>query len=40
MLLDTTVFKAYDVRGLYPGEINERLTEQIGRAFVAHLKAR
>ena len=40
MLLDTTVFKAYDVRGLYPGEIDERLTEQIGRAFVAHLKAR
>jgi len=40
MLLDPTVFKAYDVRGLYPGEINERLAEQIGRAFVAYLNAR
>src|SRR5687768_2947943 len=31
------VFKAYDVRGLYPEEITERLFRQLGRAFVAHL---
>ena len=37
---DPRVFKAYDVRGLYPGEINERLAELIGRGFVAHLGAR
>lgn len=39
MLLDVNVFKAYDVRGLYPSEIDEQLTEHIGRAFVAHLEA-
>ena len=37
---DAGVFKAYDVRGLYPSQINEQLAELIGRAFVAHLGAR
>ena len=37
---DPKVFKAYDVRGLYPAEINEPLAEQIGRGFVAHLAAK
>ena len=27
------IFKAYDVRGIYPGEINEETALQIGRAF-------
>lgn len=27
------IFKAYDVRGVYPGEIDETIVEQIGRAF-------
>ncbi len=27
------IFKAYDVRGLYPSQLNEELAEQIGRAF-------
>ena len=27
------IFKAYDVRGIYPDEINEELMEKIGRAF-------
>ena len=40
MPFDPSVFKAYDVRGLYPGQINEALAEQIGRAFVAYLGAR
>ncbi|MBU21886.1 MAG: phosphomannomutase/phosphoglucomutase [Acidobacteria bacterium] len=34
------IFKAYDVRGVYPGEFNETAAEQIGRAFVAYLGAR
>lgn len=34
------MFKAYDVRGLYPSQINEPLAEQIARGFVAHLGAR
>ena len=37
---DPGVFKAYDVRGLYPGQINNQLAELIGRGFVAHLGAR
>jgi len=27
------IFKAYDVRGLYPGELNEAMAEKIGLAF-------
>ena len=38
MKIDPTIFKAYDVRGLYPGEINEEVARQIGRGFVAYLK--
>ena len=33
-------FKAYDVRGRFPGELNEDLAFKIGQAFVAFLKAR
>ena len=40
MTFDPGVFKAYDVRGLYPDQIDERLAELIGRGFVAHLGAR
>lgn len=28
------IFKAYDIRGLYPGELNEELAYKIARAFV------
>ncbi|HJZ61115.1 MAG TPA: phosphomannomutase/phosphoglucomutase [Miltoncostaeaceae bacterium] len=35
MTLDPAVFKAYDVRGLYPGEVDEDGAERIGRAFIA-----
>jgi len=31
------VFKAYEVRGLYPSEITEDLFRALGRAFVAYL---
>jgi len=34
------VFKAYDVRGQYPSEINEELAYKIGRAFVVFTKAK
>ena len=34
------IFKAYDVRGVYPTELDEAIFHQIGRAFVAYLKAR
>ena len=35
--INPDVFKAYDVRGLYPEEITEDLFRQLGRAFVAFL---
>ena len=35
-----TAFKAYDVRGRMPDEINERLARDIGRAYAAFVKAR
>ena len=34
------IFKAYDVRGVYPGEVNEEAARAIGAAFVAYLKAK
>src|SRR5204863_3322993 len=40
MSISTEIFKAYDIRGLYPGEVNEDAARQIGRAFVAYLQAR
>jgi phosphomannomutase len=39
-MINPSIFKAYDIRGIYPDEINEEVTRQIGRAFVAYLKAR
>jgi len=39
MKINPTIFKAYDIRGLYPGEITEDVARQIGRGFVAYLKA-
>ena len=40
MQINTSIFKAYDVRGLYPGEINETVARAIGRGFVAYLGAK
>ena len=33
------IFKAYDIRGLYPEQLNEAIAEKIGRAIVVFLKA-
>src|SRR3954469_22626821 len=38
-LINASIFKAYDVRGLYPQEVNEDAARLIGRGFVAYLKA-
>ena len=35
MTIDPSVFKAYDVRGVYPGEIDEEGAERVGSAFIA-----
>jgi len=35
--IDAGIFKAYDVRGIYPQQIDEEIAYRIGRAFVAFL---
>jgi phosphomannomutase len=39
-VLDPKVFKAYDVRGIYPTDLDERGAEAIGRAYVEVFKPR
>ncbi len=39
MQINPSIFKAYDIRGLYPGELNEETAEVIGRGFAAYLRA-
>jgi phosphomannomutase len=39
-LINPSIFKAYDVRGLYPQEVNEDAARLIGRGFVAFLNAK
>lgn len=34
------IFKAYDIRGIYPGQLNEDAAEKIGRAFVVFTGAK
>ena len=38
--IDPNIFKAYDIRGVYPDELNEETAKQIGRAFVDYLGAK
>ncbi len=40
MTINASIFKAYDVRGLYPSEVNEDAARLIGRGFVAYLGAK
>jgi len=35
--LDTSIFKSYDIRGIYSSQINEELAEKIGRAFAKYM---
>jgi phosphomannomutase len=37
--VSSSIFKAYDIRGLYPSEINEDAARLIGRAYVSYLNA-
>jgi len=39
-VLDPKVFKAYDVRGIYPDELDESGAEAIGRAYVEQFEPR
>ena len=40
MQINPEIFKAYDVRGVYPGEVDEDAARAIGAAFVVYLKAK
>ena len=37
-MLDPAVFKAYDVRGLYPSQLDEDGAYRVGRAYVEHFE--
>ncbi|MEC8841859.1 MAG: phosphomannomutase/phosphoglucomutase, partial [Candidatus Poribacteria bacterium] len=39
MQIDSNIFKAYDIRGIYPSQINEKIAESIGRAFITFTEA-
>jgi phosphomannomutase len=38
--MNPSIFKSYDIRGVYPKEADEAAVERIGRAIVAHLGAK
>jgi len=40
MAIDTTIFKAYDVRGIHPEQLHGEVARRIGRAFVDYLGAK
>ncbi|CAN5910625.1 phosphomannomutase/phosphoglucomutase [soil metagenome] len=37
-MLDESIFKAYDIRGVYPDSLDQDVARDIGRAFVHHLE--
>ncbi|MEK7278485.1 MAG: phosphomannomutase/phosphoglucomutase, partial [Chloroflexota bacterium] len=37
MQINPSIFKAYDIRGVYPIDLNEEIAYPIGRAFVTFL---
>jgi phosphomannomutase len=39
MQVNPSIFKAYDIRGIYPDDLNEEIGYAIGRAFVTFLEA-
>ena len=39
-MINKSIFKSDDIRGIYPGELNEEAAYQIGRAFIAFTGAK
>jgi len=39
-MVNQSIFKAYDIRGIYPDDINEEIALKIGQAFVEFTKAK
>ena len=40
MKVNSSIFKSYDIRGIYPQEINKKTAFKIGRAFIDYIKGR
>ncbi|MEI6477522.1 MAG: phosphomannomutase/phosphoglucomutase [bacterium] len=40
MIYDPSIFRAYDVRGIYPGQMNEKVAYAAGQAFVQVMGAK
>ena len=40
MATDPSIFKAYDIRGIYPEPLDEGVAYLIGRAFVTYTAAK
>src|SRR6478609_12074462 len=40
MNIDTSIFRTYDIRGLYPSEINEDSAYMVGKAYAIWLKTK
>lgn len=40
MKVNDSIFKSYDIRGIYPKELNEEAAFKIGQAFVAYTKTK
>lgn len=38
--MNKTIFKSYDVRGIYPGQLNEEAAFAVGKAFIKHTGAK
>lgn len=38
--IDQSIFRAYDIRGIYPDQLNEEIAYKIGRAFILYSKAK
>jgi phosphomannomutase len=39
-MIDGSIFKAYDIRGIYPRQIDGELARRVGRAFIDYLGAK
>jgi len=36
----THIFRSYDIRGVYPEDINEQVAEQVGKAYAQHISGK
>jgi len=39
-MINESIFKSYDIRGIYPSELNEKTARRIGQAFILKTKAK